>query len=151
MFFNTTVSICQTCNYQCATCILTNPTSCLSCPASSFRTYSSFTCPCNTYYYDDGSSSICKACHHSCRTCSSSTSTTCISCTSAANRFFSGGSCLCMTYYYDNGALELCQPCMYNCLTCVDAVSCSACDATLFRTINTTALPNTCSCSLYYF
>ena len=87
MYYNTTLNMCQGCSYKCATCQITSPSACLSCPTSSQRTFSSLSCPCNNYFYDDGSSAACKACHHSCLTCSSSLSTACLSCTTAANRY----------------------------------------------------------------
>lgn len=105
MSFNAALGRCETCSYRCATCRVSNGSSCLTCPANSFRTYSNFACPCNIYYYDDGSSATCRACHHSCNTCSSNLNTACLTCNQAAYRFLSSGSCLCMTYYYDNGAL----------------------------------------------
>jgi len=149
MFYNSAANICQTCNYQCVTCDPSSPTLCTSCPANSFRTLISSTCPCNIYYYDSGSAP-CTRCHYSCRTCTGTTSTTCTNCTTAAFRYGSGSSCLCQVLYYDSTGLEICQPCSYMCLTCLDANNCTSCNTTLYRTLVSTA-PAACGCITYYF
>jgi hypothetical protein len=47
---------CYSCDYSCTTCSSSSNASCLSCEASSFRTFDPTysTCPCNTNYLDVG-------------------------------------------------------------------------------------------------
>lgn len=51
-------SICLPCHYTCAVCSGGAATNCLFCTADAHRTYNSTTntCPCNTGYYDNGTS-----------------------------------------------------------------------------------------------
>jgi hypothetical protein len=75
-------------------------------------------CPCDTGYYDDGSSPICKLCKNTCAACTAFS--VCTACFPLSTQFrqLSSGSCRCIAGYYENAANPVCQTCHYSCLTC---------------------------------
>lgn len=58
-FMENNVITCIPCSYKCGECV-TTITTCSSCKVNSFRTWDAVSdCPCNSGYYDDGSSDAC--------------------------------------------------------------------------------------------
>jgi proprotein convertase subtilisin/kexin type 5 len=153
-FYDANARICVACHYTCqtATCTGTTSTSCSSCNPAKFRSNvtSSFTCPCTTGYYDNGTSSeLCSACLYSCLTCTG-TNVYCTSCdpTDLRSINIATHTCPCNSAYFDNG-VPLCVACDSTCLTCSGAlaINCLTCDASVHRT----KLVTSCVCANYYY
>ena len=106
-------------------------------------------CVCATGYYN--ASNVCLACNYVCQTCAAAS--TCLTCKSGLNRIYNSAtsSCDCQSGYILNVSSNLCLGCQYSCQVCVTNYTnqCSSCNASYYRTLNTTT--KQCSCNIGYY
>lgn len=152
-YYDPITSICSACYYTCqtATCTGTTSTTCATCNAAKGRYItSSFTCLCNTGYYDNATlSEQCATCRYSCLTCTT-TNVYCTTCDATAFRVINltDHTCRCTSGYFDNN-VTICATCDSTCLTCSGAltVNCLTCDMLVKRQLSVSS----CVCIQRYY
>lgn len=100
------ITMCQSCDYSCATCSGPSSNNCITCGAN--RNFTAYSCPCKDGYYE--ASQICYICDLNCKTCVG-LSTHCTSCFSGLPLL--NNTCLCYSGQYYSGGN--CYPCDSKC------------------------------------
>ena len=128
---------CLECDSTCQTCSGGTSTSCVTCPASSYRIYNTGQCNstgCIDGQYTPAGTFNCLPCDLSCLTCSDATTcTSCGSAVSGSNLYLYSGACLmtCPDTFYPDSSSKTCLGCDASCHTCSgpSATECLSCNS----------------------
>lgn len=124
--------LCDTCSFECRSCVGSSINNCTSCAAGRFFQPSLSACVvlCNEGFYENATDNLCYNCHASCVDCIGPLDSNCVKC--ATGQFLNPNlKCLenCPAGLYGDASENKCKFCEPSCLTCTAGSSsnCTAC------------------------